>query len=722
MISSVLVSQKFRLSLAAKVMTLTFCLVAVQGGAALYSSSKLGMKLEKKEIGLLENLRNQFSSIVSALFYERYGDVQAFAANPAFSGTNVKEMEEVLNTYTSLYLIYQGIIFTDIQGNIVASNVKDATGKNLDTNLLKTKNFANSDWFKAAVEERYVTDKNSGITGSYVGPVEYDEVSSALTGKKQFGMYFSAPVKNKDGKIIGVLSTRSDMEWVEAEAKKFLQATMAQTKSEVTISMIDKNGKYILDYDMIHLKGERDYDVVGKLNAVEAGNISAKKALAGEVGSGYANSPREKNEVYSAFGKIKNSKFPEELGWSVFVEADPAGLLMEVNKSRNESLATFAVLILGSLVAGYFFSRKLSGQFVSVSEKLQLSADKTASVAQELSHSAELTAASISEQAAAVQETVSSMSEMSSMITQTSTNSKESLNLSSEVANQTREGNKIMEKLSHSMESIQQGNAQLRNFTNILQEIESKTAVINDIVFKTQLLSFNASIEAARAGQHGRGFAVVASEVGNLAKMSGSAAKEIQTLLESSKRQVDTILDNTSERVSEGRSVTVEALTIFSEIAKKVEGISIQVRSIVEATQEQDVGVKQTSLAMMRMDELSQRNNEIAQLVSHSASELENQAVRLHRIMLATRNLVVGSSDKLPESSEEEIQAQVATKQGHENQSKQQALFSNHRSKKVIPFNVSKSRKNSENNNASQNSHLNSSEEITADDESFKAG
>ena len=73
----------------------------------------------------------------------------------------------------------------------------------------------------------------------------------------------------------------------------------------------------------------------------------------------------------------------------------------------------------------------------------------------------------------------------------------------------------------------------------LISEIGNKTKVINDIVFQTKLLSFNASVEAARAGEHGKGFSVVAEEVGNLAHMSGNSAKEITQLLESSINRVN---------------------------------------------------------------------------------------------------------------------------------------------------------------------------------------
>ena len=91
------------------------------------------------------------------------------------------------------------------------------------------------------------------------------------------------------------------------------------------------------------------------------------------------------------------------------------------------------------------------------------------------------------------------------------------------------------------MTSISESTEDLDSINNSIRGIQ-KTQVINDIVFQTQLLSFNASIEAAKAGVHGKGFSVVAEEVGKLAVLSGTAASEISEILKESSKTISTTM------------------------------------------------------------------------------------------------------------------------------------------------------------------------------------
>lgn len=254
------------------------------------------------------------------------------------------------------------------------------------------------------------------------------------------------------------------------------------------------------------------------------------------------------------------------------------------------------------------------------------------------------------EAASAVQETVASMAEMSTMITETSESTKKSLGLAKKVTERTEEGSRIMEKMVSAMESIHQANNQLQDMVAIINEISNKTTIINDIVFKTQLLAFNASIEAARAGQHGRGFAVVAEEVGNLAELSGTAANEIAELLNDSQKQVIEIVENTANRVTEGRDVSSTALNTFDEIAREVFTISSQIQSVNDATREQELGIQQTQKAMAKMDLHTQGSSVIADEASNAASHLMLQSVELNSIIARMQELVFGTNEKRAKS------------------------------------------------------------------------
>jgi methyl-accepting chemotaxis protein len=275
-------------------------------------------------------------------------------------------------------------------------------------------------------------------------------------------------------------------------------------------------------------------------------------------------------------------------------------------------------------------------------DKLEKEADGANASSAQLASASSMVSSGSTEQAAAIQETGASMSEIASMIARSSSQAQMSQELAHKVTQKADEGCTVMERLVMSMESIHEANSQLQNISSIIHEISTKTNVINEIVGKTQLLSFNASIEAARAGQHGRGFAVVAEEVGNLAQTSGNAAKSIRELIEDSQKQVAHILKTTLETVSEGKSVTEQAQQIFSEIAKDISMISTQVESVTEAAREQQLGIEQISKAMIQMDQTTQSNNKAAHLAAQLSDQLAGQSHKLAVIARSVSQLVFG--------------------------------------------------------------------------------
>ncbi len=303
----------------------------------------------------------------------------------------------------------------------------------------------------------------------------------------------------------------------------------------------------------------------------------------------------------------------------------------------------------------YFTTRNVIVSLRNVSQKLNTALNDVLTISAEASDSSSRLSAASSQQASAVTESVSSMDEMKSMLGQTVEHSSAALRSSDESYHEAASGQKVIDELRIAMLDIERAYEELEEVNRVVSSIRSKTNVINDIVFKTQLLSFNASIEAARAGQHGRGFSVVAAEVGKLAEVSGVAAQEIGKLLDQSTKKVAQIVQSTKFKVESANQMSLKCATVFESITHRTGEARSMVDAITSAAAEQEAGIQQVSRAMIEMKDSSDQTDVMAHGIQKLSDSLREQSRALAATMQNLDVLVHGEGHSVLPSSSSDV-------------------------------------------------------------------
>lgn len=170
-------------------------------------------------------------------------------------------------------------------------------------------------------------------------------------------------------------------------------------------------------------------------------------------------------------------------------------------------------------------------------------------------------------------------------------------------------------------EIVKDAEAAMQRIASSSQQIASIIAVIDEIAFQTNLLTLNAGVEAARAGDAGKGFAVVAQEVRELAQRSASAAKEIEQLISSS-----------SQEVRAGVDLVRQTSTALASIERYVLSINQHMEAITSAANEQAIGISEINSTVGHLDQLTQQNAAMVQQSNSATEGLAHEASALRQI------------------------------------------------------------------------------------------
>ncbi|MDE7334140.1 MAG: HAMP domain-containing protein [Lachnospiraceae bacterium] len=292
-----------------------------------------------------------------------------------------------------------------------------------------------------------------------------------------------------------------------------------------------------------------------------------------------------------------------------------------------------------------------------VSDKLHIQADNSNGVSGEMYNASRLQGESMQELNKTVEQLSISVNEIAGSAT----------TLAAVVANTKDDGGQVDLKMKETVEVSRQGKADMQNVGDAMQsinesmmklqqaidkvgkaseEITNIAGVISDIADETNLLSLNASIEAARAGDAGRGFAVVATEIGKLAQTSSNSVHNIESLISEIIVLVKDAVSQAGDSVGSIQSssgLVNNALKTFDVIFNNIDEVNHLVQQMIEKvdqvdhvainvaaiSEEQAASSEEILATSTTMVEQAHRITGNSETVAEGAKELTESAVEL---------------------------------------------------------------------------------------------
>lgn len=227
---------------------------------------------------------------------------------------------------------------------------------------------------------------------------------------------------------------------------------------------------------------------------------------------------------------------------------------------------------------------------------------ENSSSVEEMARAIKETADNIRGLSSSTEQTVSAITRISTSQSNVRENAERGATASGNVRNQAQQGLISMAATMRAIQEIVKSNDESFESINRLSRHSARVGeflnVIQEVVEQTNLLSLNASIIAAQAGERGKAFAVVAEEVRSLAHRTSASTKEIEELVRNIQKETAAVQRSVSQgkdKAKEGVKISQLANVALSTIEQSAEEASQMVAQIALETNEQTTGIQSIS-------------------------------------------------------------------------------------------------------------------------------